>query len=432
MPILFRCGACGAMARAVDELAGRKVRCGRCGQKLLIPPRDDDPVEDDGEESPDDFGEDEDPVEDDGRFAPPPAVRPTWAGPAPGARRAPVGWIVAGIAVGMAVNVALIALVVRGLSGGAEAKDEAVARQAPGRPTAEGREDFAPSEVAAGLPDFPPPGPGVELEPGVRFHEIRLNGSGAPGHSGKFWLYLPAGEHPSRSLPCVLITAAGTNLLTGMSLFDSDRPEHLPYVRAGFAVLAFELDGPIGDLKTATMPQLAASFRKFQAAEAGLVNARLALGYLSARVPQVDPDRLFAAGHSSAATMALLFASREPRLKGCIAFAPAIDMEAKYGAELFQIDAAIPGVRDFVARYSPRNNESTLGCPVLFFCAEDDPVTPVADCREAVARLEAMGKPATLLTVPDGGHYRPMVETGIPRAIAWINDRLADLGPSAR
>ena len=58
-------------------------------------------------------------------------------------------------------------------------------------------------------------------------------------------LYLPPGEHPARSLPCVFIAPAGTRLIHGSVLGDSDSPEHLPYVRAGFAVLAYELTGDV-------------------------------------------------------------------------------------------------------------------------------------------------------------------------------------------
>ena len=43
-------------------------------------------------------------------------------------------------------------------------------------------------------------------------------------------------------------------------------------------------------------------------AQAGLVNARNALEFVLARVPEVDPKRIYAAGHSSAGTLALLFA----------------------------------------------------------------------------------------------------------------------------
>ena len=60
-------------------------------------------------------------------------------------------------------------------------------------------------------------------------------------------LYLPPGEHPPKSLPCILITGAGSTLLAGVALEARGTPEYLPYVEAGFAVLVYELDGPTGD-----------------------------------------------------------------------------------------------------------------------------------------------------------------------------------------
>ena len=98
------------------------------------------------------------------------------------------------------------------------------------------------------MPVFPQRAPATQIEPGVMFSEIHLGrgqatGQGQSGHGGKLWLYLPSGEHAPGSLPCILITAAGSNLISGMGLGDGDRPEHLPMFLAGFAVLAYELDG---------------------------------------------------------------------------------------------------------------------------------------------------------------------------------------------
>ena len=94
-------------------------------------------------------------------------------------------------------------------------------------------------------PPLPDIGPGREIEPGVMFHEVRLPGGDKPGFAGKLWLYLPSGDHADQSLPCVLITAGASNLLEGIHLSEYARAEQLPYVRAGFAVLAYELDGAL-------------------------------------------------------------------------------------------------------------------------------------------------------------------------------------------
>ena len=158
-----------------------------------------------------------------------------------------------------------------------------------------------------------------------------------PGHSGKLWLYLPDGDHAPKSLPCILIAGAGSNLITGMSLGDGDRAEHLPYVRAGFAVLAYELDGMLPEPKPTDDAAFAPYIRSFVDAEAGLVNMRVAVEFATTRVPSIDPDRLFAVGHSSAATLALLVAENEPRIAACVAFAPVVDIKAIIPAEAQQV-----------------------------------------------------------------------------------------------
>ena len=112
-------------------------------------------------------------------------------------------------------------------------------------------------------------------------------------------------------------------------------------------------------------------------------------------MPQVDAKRVYTAGHSSAGVAALLVAEHEPAIKGCAAFAPAIDLAKRFGArEVRQLQTI--GLGDLVVRYSPKNNEAKLNCPVLLFHARDDSNVPVADTEAAAARLKALGKSVTL------------------------------------
>jgi dienelactone hydrolase len=269
------------------------------------------------------------------------------------------------------------------------------------------------------VPALPDPGPGREIEPGITLHEIRLPGGPQPGWSGKLWLYLPTGAKEPRSLPCVMIAGAGSNLLTGMDLGDGDRPEHLPYVHAGFAVLAYELDGALGPNRSPTDLQMGQAILKFLAARAGLVNAHVALEFLLAKVPQVDPGKIYAVGHSSAGTLAMLFAENEPRIRGCVAYAPAIDLEKRFGPQaITQFERG--GFVDLAVRYSPKNNEAKLSCPILLFHARDDSNIPVADTEACAERLKQLGKAVTLEIVPTGNHYNSMIQQGIPTGIAWL------------
>jgi dienelactone hydrolase len=264
------------------------------------------------------------------------------------------------------------------------------------------------------FPERPAP---RRLERGVRFSEVALRGSG-PAQTMKVWIYLPDGQHVPGSLPCVFVGPAGSTLITGMALGEGDRTEHLPYVREGFAVVSYELDGDLpGGVQNASNARFAAAARKFMAAEGGISNAKTAIEYVLAKVPEVDPKRLYCAGHSSAATLALQLAVKEPRIKACVAYAPATDIVARHGPELVDdMDRLAPGAKRFLTDYSPVNMP-TPQCPVFLFHAEDDSNVP---CEQSKAYASTRGDRVKILTVPAGDHYDSMIHNGVPAAIDWL------------
>jgi dipeptidyl aminopeptidase/acylaminoacyl peptidase len=244
-----------------------------------------------------------------------------------------------------------------------------------------------------------------------------------PGHGGYMYLYLPPGEHAPQSLPCILIAPAGSTLLAGMDLGNGDEPEHIPYVKAGCAVLAYELDGPCYD--DSDVDELRDAYQAFRDARAGLVNGRNALEYVLAKMPEVDPARIYAAGHSSAATQALLLAAHEPRLAGVIAYAPATNLPKRMGPQMPLFRFVLPGVVDFVTQSSPSTHVAAIKKPVFLFHAEDDSNCPIADTRAFADKLKAQGTDVKLVTVATGDHYDSMIDEGIPAAIEWLRERQA-------
>jgi dienelactone hydrolase len=281
---------------------------------------------------------------------------------------------------------------------------------------------FSVAEVP--VPPFPERGPLEEFEPGVMWRTIALSDTDGyydtPGHGGTMFLYLPPGEHAPGSLPCILICGAGSNLLSGMMLGEGDQPEHTPYVHAGFAVLAYELDGPStgeGD------DELKRAYEAFKASRAGIVNGRNALEYVLARVPEVNPKKIYAAGHSSAASHALLFAEHEPRLAGVVAYAPGVNLPKRFGGALRLFSMIMPGAVDFITQVDPATHAARLKCPVFLFHAEDDSNCPVEDTRAFADQLKQHGANVTLKTVPTGDHYDSMIEEGIPAGIEWLRQR---------
>ena len=297
-------------------------------------------------------------------------------------------------------------------------------------------------------PAFPDLGPSEEILPGVAFREFKLSPAptpaagppapAPPGHELTLWLYLPkaadGGDVAPKSVPCVLIAPAGSDMITGMFLAPGDRPEHLPYVEAGFAVLSFSLDGSApGGPSVEPPPITMGNVARFLRSRAGLIDGRVAIEFLRAKVPQIDPDRLYVAGHSSAARFALLLAENEPSLKGCVAHAPVFDVAGYLRDRGIGVPRA-PGLGTLFSRFDPEDAIDRLACPTLLFQTRDDRIAPVGRAEAFAERAKALGKRVDLELVDDdggghrdGGHVSAMVERGLPRGVAWLKARDAEV-----
>lgn len=266
------------------------------------------------------------------------------------------------------------------------------------------------------LPASPPLGTARTLEPGVTEYEVVLPRAGAAVEH--VWIYLPTNPAQAK-IPCLFIAAAGTRLFHGIDLGEGDRPEHLPYVRAGYAVVAYSLDGPLNDKPSGR--QLVGAAQAFKGADAGLADARGAMDYALAKVPQVDPHRLYAAGHSSAGTLSLLVAENEPRIVACIAYAPCCNVPKHLGPRVLRaLDSALPGEQDFLTRRSPNTGVAKLTCPLFLFHADDDSTVPAAEVEEFAGLIQKSNPYVTYVRVPSGGHYDSMIQQGVPRALKWL------------
>lgn len=271
-------------------------------------------------------------------------------------------------------------------------------------------------------PDFQVVGDG-----GVRVGSVVLGEGSAAGAGMTMWIYLPAGNAAEGSLKCVLNAPAGTNLLSGAGIGeldeDSYHDESLPYAEAGMAVVRYSIDGQVEDEDDDE--QVTAGYEAFRRAKAGLVNARIAHEFVLARLPEVDPEQVYSAGHSSAGTLSLLVGVHEPRLAGCLAYAPAVDLEGWF-AEIVEtplIELSFPGLEHFVRRSSPLTHVDSLDVPVFLFHAKDDMIAEFSETKDLAGSLEASGKDVTFSEEEEGGHYGSMISTGIPKGIEWIEGR---------
>ncbi|MEM6915716.1 MAG: DUF4190 domain-containing protein [Verrucomicrobiota bacterium] len=283
------------------------------------------------------------------------------------------------------------------------------------------QELFLFEEIA--LPEFPDLGEGKEVgTSGVIQYFLETKGA-EPGHSMTFRVYVPPGQHAAATLPCVIVAPAGSDLLSGLALDDSDyHDETLPYAEAGMVVVNYSLDGVVlGE----SDEEVTRSYEEFRSAGAGLVNARNAIELVRRNLPMVDQGRVFSAGHSSAGTLSLLNAAHFPELAGATSYAPAINLRSHFADLLgnFFVDLVYPELWNFTKKFSPGTHASKVEVPVFLFYARDDSMVDLEEGRTFRFAVEDAGGEVTFSTVPSGGHYQSMIDRGIPEAIKWIQEQ---------
>lgn len=265
---------------------------------------------------------------------------------------------------------------------------------------------------------------------GVRIYDMKTpvttRRPGYPGTAMQFRVYLPPGEHASGTLPCVLVPPAGTPLIYGTPIdTDVNNPEHRPYVDAGFVVVTFSLDGWVLQAHP-TNADIQRGYREFSSSFAGLVNTRAAMRFVREQLPVVNSRQIFIAGHSSAGTLALLFAAHEPELAGCVAYAPNTDVVSHVHRMLDtpQQQQLLPGVMKFAEKSSPRTHVAHVKCPTFLFHAANDQVTSAAASRQYYEQLKTGNARAEYLGDPGSHHYETMITSGIPAGLKWMQEQI--------
>lgn len=298
------------------------------------------------------------------------------------------------------------------------------------RGSAAAREPFVYDQVP--LPDFPDdrgdPIP-TEDDASVSRYEILLGEQGGyyetPGDGGKLWVYLPSGEHPPQSLPCVLFPPGRIDHLVGSELSILDEEEHTLYVKAGCVVVAYEFDGR-WDVSFSDDPAYQRQFAAFKNTCGGMVNARNALEYALRKIPEVNPRQVFVTGLTAGGTHALLFAAHEPRLAGVMALEPTIDLPTDEGALTLRMQSeSQPDLIDFVTQISPHTHAKRIKCPTfLFYQQVEKPlvIRQIPQGKDFVNRLKRQGTNATLTIVKD--EFSGGAKVGIPPSIDWLLDQI--------
>jgi len=269
----------------------------------------------------------------------------------------------------------------------------------------------------AALAISPTLGPGEYLGSSVHWWSTKVKENGI---TTTLWVYLPV-PAPKTKVPCVFIAPAGTPLIYGSDLTEDDQAEHMPYVEAGMAVIAYSISGP-GAVKAPISDNLAPC-QAFMKAHAGLSNAQAAIDFALKNVPEIDPKKLYTAGHSSAGTLSLFVAELEPRISACVAYAPVTDVTESVKENMPYINGVndmLDGFTDFLHRASPINHTAKLKCPVFLFHADDDTVEENSDIDVFYSNLCKTNSKVSFYQIPVGGHFESMIQVGVPKAIEWL------------
>jgi dipeptidyl aminopeptidase/acylaminoacyl peptidase len=253
----------------------------------------------------------------------------------------------------------------------------------------------------------------TEIQPGVYFYKTSYTGEN--GVATNLYVYLPKAR--KGDVPAVVVAAAGAPAFAGKSLETGDQLEHIPYAQAGFIVVGYETDGAYDESK-GQLGMIAAA-RKFKESDSGLKNGQSAVEYAT-RLSGVKEDCIFTAGHSSAGTMALRVAQADPRVKACVAYAPAVEVVERLQPQMKLLNTVIPGYAAHVKSRSPAEFAQTLRKPTFFFHADDDTTVPKTEADNFVKAAMLAHRDITYWTTPTGGHYDSMISEGIPKGIEFL------------
>ncbi len=418
MSIRAECDFCGHRYQVNDRFAGEELPCKQCGEYFLVPDRS--RSRRTGGRSP--------------------ASRPRRSSRSASSSSSPSPQVLA-IALGavafVVCGIFLAVIAFRKSDPADNNNDNNAPAVAENKPNASNDGSGLFPVASVPVPSFPPQlPPPRRLPDGTNMYFVDLKHSAqgkTPGSQMAMRIYLPAGNHAPKSLGCVLVAPAGSNLLRGNPMDADDyHDETLPYAKAGYAVIFYSIDGILNDPDNATGLEFIRAYNEFNAAHAGVVNGRNALEFALTRLPQVDPNRIYCAGHSSAGVLSLLLAEHEPRIHGCIAYAAASDVELRLRevTEDPQLGKLIPDLKTFLKQSSPKTHTKHFQCPVFLFHAVDDSNEPYSTSVAFAKQLRDEGKNVTFKSSPRGNHYQSMIRTGIPLAITWLNQLPTEQGHS--
>lgn len=243
---------------------------------------------------------------------------------------------------------------------------------------------------------------------------------GQPGHDSEVRVVLPS-KASGDPLATLVVNGSGAFRFSGMVLSDQDIEPMLPYVKRGFAVVAYETDGCQPDLnRDPTADDILQMTRRYVASKAGLINAKRAIDFALMRFHEIDPNQLFAIGHSSGGKQALLLAAHDHRIKACVAFSPACKMDYPTSLALSRLHAEDTDyLLNEVKRSMPIAHAKATKVPVLLFCSQTDRITRPSEVR-AYAKVVGSNAQVHLL---QGKRHVEVPSAAFGNSVTWLRRR---------
>jgi dienelactone hydrolase len=251
-------------------------------------------------------------------------------------------------------------------------------------------------------------------------------------HVSRLVVFLPT-KSAKPKLPCVFVAPSATAPLYGQTIDDETLVYHhyINYAKAGYAVIGYDIDGyidqidRINETTLVTQPDklVISSLKAYKASDAGVLNAKLAIDYAVARLPQIDPDAMYTVGAGAGGTTSLMVAATDSRIKAAIAYSPTIDVPKQYSSLVETISKAVPGYKDFIDRSSPHRNIEKMNKPIFIFHDDRLKETSLEDTTNFVALVKKNNSLISLThdqdkEFPSGDD---MTSTSINQAIEWLN-----------
>ncbi|QGJ72394.1 Hypothetical protein PBC10988_41150 [Planctomycetales bacterium 10988] len=254
----------------------------------------------------------------------------------------------------------------------------------------------------------------------------------------EIWIYLPHRVDRDKPLSCVYIPASDMTYMHGSRLKPKHRAEHLPFVEAGFAVIAFSVSGQVPEVYQdqitptwldQSLPPgdwLSEVYAEYSKVNYGLHNAEIAKLFAEKNLPKIDEKQQYTVGFGFAANLAFAIA-KEQRLRGCLLYSPTLSLQDRIRG-LDSIVELLDKVEDFDSKvthpYSdldPMESLTSYGIPGTYlYVSPDDPAATPSFIDPFVKKMRKDNRQITFKLASAPGNQAELFDKAIPEGVEFL------------